>query len=327
MGESLDSGREVLRLEAAAILMQRDLLSESFCRAVELVLSCEGDVVLTGMGKSGIVAQKVSATLASTGTRSFFLHPAEAVHGDLGRLGARDLVVALSNSGSSGEIRKLIPAIKRIGATLVGITAGKDSSLARHSDCVLLLPGAPEACPVGLAPTTSTTAQLALGDALAMAVAKRRNFTREEYARYHPGGSLGRSLLRVREVMAGKDKAPPAAAGTITRDALVDAGGMGRRPGALPVVDGGGKLAGLLTDGDVRRHVLSDPGFIGKPIDEVMTRNPITVGEDDLAASAWRVMRERNFDELPVVDGEGRYRGLLDVQDLLRAGFEEGDKS
>jgi len=327
MDESLDYGREVLRLEAAAILMQRDLLDGSFARAVDLILGCEGDVVTTGMGKSGIIAQKISATLASTGTRSFFLHPAEAVHGDLGRLNANDLVIALSNSGSSEEIRRLIPAIKRIGATLVGVTAQRDSSLGRHSDCLVLLPGAPEACPVGLAPTTSTTVQIAVGDALAMAVAKCRNFTREEYARYHPGGSLGRSLLRVHEVMAGKDRVPAARVGTITRQALIDAGGMGRRPGALPVVDEEGRLRGLLTDGDVRRHVLAEPDFIGKPIEVVMTRDPIAVGADDLAAAAWRIMRDRNFDELPVVDTDGMYRGLLDIQDLLRAGFEEGERA
>ncbi|MHC4938209.1 MAG: KpsF/GutQ family sugar-phosphate isomerase [Planctomycetota bacterium] len=327
MDESIEYGREVLRLEAAAIDMQRELLGPSFVEAVGLVLACSGDVVLTGMGKSGIIAQKISATLASTGTRSFFLHPAEAIHGDLGRLDADDLVIALSNSGSSEEIRNLIPAIKRIGATLIGITAKEDSSLGRHSDCLLLLPGAPEACPVGLAPTTSTTVQLAVGDALAMTVAKRRNFTREEYARYHPGGALGRSLLRVHEVMVHKEAVPPAQLGASTRKALIDAGGLGRRPGALPIVDSDGKLAGLLTDGDVRRHVLVDPNFIEKPIDEVMTRNPISVKGDDLAASAWRVMRERNFDELPVIDSDGSYQGLLDVQDLLKAGFEEGEKS
>jgi len=327
MDGNIEYGREVLRLEAEAVSAQRDLIGESFSEAVELILRCEGDVVATGMGKSGIIAQKISATLASTGTRSFYLHPAEAAHGDLGRLTKADLVLALSNSGGAEEVRRLIPWIKQIGATLVGITAKTDSSLGRHSDCLLLLPGAPEACPVGLAPTTSTTAQLALGDALAMAVAKRRNFTRAEYAAYHPGGSLGRQLLRVREVMSSTETAAPAGIGTVTRRALIDAGGLGRRPGALPVIDKQGKVTGLLTDGDVRRQVLIDPAFIEKPIEEVMTSNPITIRADDLAASAWRIMRERNFDELPVVDDAGQYLGLLDVQDLLRAGFEEGDRS
>ena len=327
MDKNVQYGQEVLRLEAAAILMQHDLLGETFAEAVNLVLGCTGDVVLTGMGKSGIIAQKISATLASTGTRSFFLHPAEAIHGDLGRVDQSDLVIALSNSGASEEIRNLIPALKRIGATLVGFTSKEDSSLGRHSDCLLLLPGAPEACPVGLAPTTSTTAQLALGDALAMAVAKRRNFTREEYARYHPGGALGRSLLRVHEVMSQREKVPAAVTGTTTRQALIDAGGLGRRPGALPVVDDAGRLRGLLTDGDVRRHVLMEPDFIEQPIEDVMTANPITIEKDDLAARAWRVMTERNFDKIPVVDKGGMYCGLLDVTDLMRAGFAQGDKS
>jgi arabinose-5-phosphate isomerase len=317
MDGNIEYGREVLRLEAEAVSAQRDLIGESFSEAVELVLRCEGDVVATGMGKSGIIAQKISATLASTGTRSFYLHPAEAAHGDLGRLTKADLVLALSNSGGAEEVRRLIPWIKQIGATLVGITAKADSSLGRHSDCLLLLPGAPEACPVGLAPTTSTTAQLAIGDALAMAVAKRRNFTRAEYAAYHPGGSLGRQLLRVHEVMSSTETAPPATIGTVTREALIDAGGLGRRPGALPVVDDRGKVIGLLTDGDVRRQVLIDPAFIEKPLEQVMTQNPITIRADDLAASAWHIMRERNFDELPVVDDAGQYLGLLDVQDLL----------
>jgi len=326
MDGNIEYGREVLRLEAEAVRAQGDLIGASFSEAVERIVACSGDVVATGMGKSGLIAQKISATLASTGTRSFFLHPAEAVHGDLGRVTKDDLVLALSNSGAVEEIRRLIPSIKAIGATLVAITSQADSSLGRHCDCLLLLPAAPEACPVGLAPTTSTTTQLALGDALAMAVAKRRDFTREEYALYHPGGSLGRQLLRVSEVMSGKEKVPAARLGTITRQALIDAGGLGRRPGALPVIDTDGCIRGLLTDGDVRRQVLIDVAFIDKPLDEVMTRDPATARADDLAASAWRLMRERNFDELPVVDDEGHYIGLLDVQDLLKAGFEEADR-
>jgi arabinose-5-phosphate isomerase len=321
MREDIEYGREVIRLEAAAVAAVAALLDERFGRAVDLVLACEGHVVTTGMGKSGLIAQKISATLASTGTPSFFLHPAEAIHGDLGRVGLKDLVLAISNSGATEEVRRLIPSVKQIGATLVAITGNLESSLARHADCVLHLGARPEACPVGLAPTTSTAAQLALGDALAMAVAKRRNFSRENYALYHPGGELGRALLRVGELMRGPDEVPPARAGTVTRDALVEAGGLGRRPGALPIVDASGALRGLLTDGDVRRHLLRDPGFIQRPIDEVMTRSPLAVRADQLAAEAWRMMKEHNFDELPVVDAQGRYAGLLDVQDLLEAGF------
>jgi len=321
MHEDVSYGREVLRLEAAAVAALGEQLGDAFRQAVQMVLDCRGHVVTTGMGKSGLIAQKISATLASTGTPSFFLHPAEAIHGDLGRVAAQDLVLALSNSGTTEEIRRLIPGVKRIGAGLLAITAKADSSLARHADCVLLLGDAPEACPVGLAPTTSTTAQLALGDALAMTVAKRRDFSREDYALYHPGGALGRSLLRVHEIMRGADAVPAARAGTKTSDALVEAGGLGRRPGALPVVGADGRLAGLLTDGDVRRHLLKDRHFIDRPIDAVMTKRPIAVRSDELAATAWRLMKEHSFDELPVVDGDGLYVGLLDVQDLLAAGF------
>jgi arabinose-5-phosphate isomerase len=319
--EDIEFARQVIRLEAAAVAALEALLDERFARAVELVLGCKGHVVATGMGKSGLIAQKVSATLASTGTPSFFLHPAEAIHGDLGRVGPDDLVIALSNSGATDEVLRLVPGAKRLGAKLIAITRSPDSPLARHADCVLPLGAVPEACPVGLAPTTSTTAQLALGDALAMAVAKRRNFSREEYALYHPGGELGRSLLRVSELMRDAKEVAPARVGTVTREALVQAGGLGRRPGALPIVGPDGKLMGLLTDGDVRRHVLKDAGFIGRPIEDVMTRAPAAVRADQLAAEAWRVMKERNFDEMPVVDAEGRYLGLLDVQDLLEAGF------
>ena len=316
-------GREVLRLEAEALSALGPLLDERFVQAVDLVVACTGNVITTGMGKSGLIAQKISATLASTGTPSFHLHPAEALHGDLGRVGKSDVVIALSNSGQAEEIRRLVPEIKRLGAKLIGITRDPESSLGRHSDCILPLGALPEACPIGLAPTTSTTAQLALGDALAMTVAKRRNFTREEYARYHPGGALGRSLMRVHEVMSERESAPPARVGATTRDALVGTGGRGRRPGALAVVDADGALRGLLTDGDVRRLALGEDSFLDRPIDETMTADPLSIRSDALAAVAWNLMTENGFDELPVVDEGGRYLGLLDVQDLLRAGFQE----
>lgn len=322
--ETIAFGREVLRLEAEAVAAQAALLDHRFAQAVDLVLACEGQVVTTGMGKSGIVAQKISATLASTGTPSIYLHPAEAIHGDLGRVGRKDLVLALSRSGETEELKRMIPSVKEIGARLIAITGGPESVLASFCDCLLLLARAPEACPIGLAPTTSTTAQLALGDALAMAVSKRRNFSREAFARYHPGGALGRSLIKVHEVMRKRSDWPPASAGQITRAALLGAGGLGRRPGALVIVDADDRLAGLLTDGDIRRHVLKDPGFLDLLIEDVMTRRPKTVRGDQLAAEAWRTMNEFNFDEMPVVDATGRYLGLLDVQDLLEAGITQG---
>jgi arabinose-5-phosphate isomerase len=322
--DAIAFGREVLRLEAEAVAAQAALLDERFGQAVQLVLSCAGHVVTTGMGKSGIVAQKVSATLASTGTPSFYLHPAEAIHGDLGRVGRKDVVLAISRSGDTEELKRLIDPVKRFGARIIAITCEPESALARHADCLLLLARAPEACPIGLAPTTSTTAQLALGDALAMAVAKRRNFTREAFAAFHPGGALGRSLIHVAEVMRPRAEWAPATFGSSTREALVNAGGLGRRPGALVIVDGDDRVAGLLTDGDIRRAVLKDATFLDRPIEATMTRRPTTVRGDQLAAEAWRTMKERNFDELPVVDAAGRYLGLLDVQDLLEAGITQG---
>lgn len=320
--KDIDYGREVLRLEAQAVAAMGELLDERFTRAVAAVLECPGHVIATGMGKSGLIAQKISATLASTGTPSIFLHPAEAMHGDLGRVREEDLVLALSNSGEAEEMRRLIPSLVRIGARIVAMTGNVESTLARHADIVLWTGNLPEACPVQLAPTTSTTAQLAMGDALAMAVAKRRDFSRADYAAYHPGGALGRSLLKVADVLDGT-RGAPAAKGVTVRDALVGAGGLGRRPGALPVVGPNGNLRGILTDGDVRRHLLRDPGFVDRPIEEVMTKSPVFVRPDQLAAEAWHLMRERGFHELPVVDRSGRYIGLLEVRDLLVAGFTE----
>jgi arabinose-5-phosphate isomerase len=319
--DTIAFGREVLRLEAEAVTAQAGLLDGRFAQAVQLILGCEGHVVATGMGKSGIIAQKISATLASTGTPSFYLHPAEAILGDLGRVGRKDVVLAISRSGDTEELKRLITPIKKLNAKLIGITCEPESALAKHADCLLLLARAPEACPIGLAPTTSTTAQLALGDALAMAVSKRRNFRKEDFAAFHPGGALGRSLMKVSEVMRSRAEWPPAAIGTTTREALVDAGGLGRRPGALVIVDAEQRIAGLLTDGDIRRGVLKDGAFLDQPIERTMTKRPTTVRADQLAAEAWSTMKSRNFDEVPVVDAAGKYLGLLDVQDLLEAGI------
>ena len=323
MSDDLEYGREILSLEAEAIRGLRDILDERFAEAVQVIHDCKGQIVLTGMGKSGIIARKISATLASTGTRSIYLHPAEAIHGDLGRVTGDDVVIALSRSGETEEVRRLVPAVKQIGALIIALTSQENSTLAQHADCLLPLGQAPEACPLRLAPTTSTTAQLALGDALAMCVAKRRGFSREKYALYHPGGSLGRALLRVRDLMSGEEHWPAAPSGTTTRTALETSGGTGRRPGALAVVDGNGLLRGIFTDGDLRRHTLKDVAFLDLPIDEVMTADPKRVRDDQLAAEAWLVMKSDGLDELPVVDKDGRYIGLLDVQDLLAAGIAE----
>lgn len=321
MDQNIEYGRKVLRLESEVIAAQEPLLDERFGEAVEMVLACKGQVITTGMGKSGLIARKISATLASTGTRSIYLHPAEAVHGDLGRVHKDDLLLALSRSGDTDELRRLIPAAKRIGVPIIAVTAEPESVLARHADCLLAMARVPEACPLRLAPTTSTTVQLAVGDALAMAVSKRRNFTREDYAAVHPGGALGRALIKVKDIMKAKEDWPAVVAGGSVRQGLMDNGGVGRRPGALAVTDEQGKLLGLLTDGDVRRGTLVHADFLDRDLQTVMTQSPQSVRADQLAAEAWKTMRGHNFDELPVVDADGRYLGLLDIQDLLEAGL------
>lgn len=320
-GDHVDYGREVVRQEVRALEWIIQNLDQRFSRAVELILPCEGTVVLTGMGKAGIVAQKVSATLASTGTPSQFLHPAEAIHGDLGRVRPGDVVVALSNSGETEEIRRLINPIKRIGAPLVAITGRSDSTLAEHADIVLEIGKEFEACPIGLAPTTSTTAMLAIGDALAMTVSKARNFSREMFALFHPAGALGRRLLVVSEIMRKGDNHTVVSHSERCVDVLERINKTPGRPGAASVVDGSERLVGIITDGDiVRRLTTEDRDFLDEPVSTVMTPNPKKVKLDDLASEAYHIMQEKRVDQLPVVDDDGRAVGLIDVQDLLDLG-------
>lgn len=317
----LEHGREVIRQEARALLWITENLDERFARAVGMVLDCKGQIVLTGMGKAGLVAQKISATMASTGTPSQYLHPAEAIHGDLGRVRPGDLLVALSNSGETAEIGHLINPVKRIGALIIAITGNRDSSLAQHSDLVLEIGHEYEACPIGLAPTTSTTAMLAIGDAIAMTVARARRFTREEFVFYHPAGSLGRRLMRVEEIMRkGRFH-------TVVEENLLCCQVLDRinttpgRPGAASVVSEGGILAGFVTDGDiVRRLAAGNRDFLDQPVRGMMTRNPKVIHFNQLASKAYNIMQEKRLDQLPVVDDEGRPVGLIDVQDLLDLG-------
>src|SRR5438309_10553405 len=311
--------RGVVRAEAAAIEQLRSRIDGDFSEAVERILACSGRVVVTGMGKPGFIAQKISATFASTGTPSLFLHPAEALHGDLGRLVPGDLVVALSNSGETEEILRLLPALKRLGAPIIAVTGGQERSLADRADVVLEIGPVPEACPLGLAPTASTVALLAMGDALAMAVQHRRGFSPEQFASLHPGGALGRQLLRVRDVMRTGPRNPTVRSDTSLRET---AGVMTRtegRPGAASVVDGQGKLIGIFTDGDLRRLVQSGEVDFTRPVSAVMGKSPRVVGPDDLAIAAAAMLRDIQVDQLPVVDADGRPVGLLDIQDLLAA--------
>ena len=315
----VDYAREVIRAEAEALAQLPARLNGAFARAVEMVLACPGRVVVTGMGKPGFIAQKISATFASTGTPSLYLHPAEALHGDLGRLVPGDLVLALSNSGETDELLRLLPAIRRLGAPIVAMTSGTRNSLADRADVVLEIGPVPEACPLGLAPTASTVALLAIGDALAMAVQHRRGFSPEQFASLHPGGALGRQLLRVRDVMRTGSRNPTVRWDVSLRETAAVMTRTEGRPGAASVVDAQGKLIGIFTDGDLRRLVQRGEVDFARPVSAVMGKSPRTVSPDDLATSAAEMLRHSQVDQLPVVDDGGRPVGLLDVQDLLAA--------
>lgn len=320
MTEITDFGKTVLRQEAEGLRLLEGLLDASFEATVQAALHCTGHVVLTGIGKPWLIGQKISATLASTGTPSFALHPSEAVHGDLGRLRAVDLVIAISNSGESEEVTRLLPIVKRLGCTVVGMTSEPASSLGSHSDIVLRLPKAPEACPIGMAPSVSTTAMLALGDALSLAVMKARNFTREDYARFHPGGALGRSLMKVSEIMRPLQETAVVGVSATVADAL--AAITMQKTGAAFVVDMG-VLQGVFTDGDLRRHV-QDEELLSQPIVEVMTHPCLSIRDDKLAPEAIRTMRRASglvIGELPVVDAKGKILGHVALKDLVAMNF------
>ena len=294
-------------------------LDESFAEAVRWVLGCKGRVVVTGMGKPGFVAQKISATLASTGTPSLYVHPAEAAHGDLGRIAREDVVFALSNSGETEEILRLLPALKKIGARIVAVTRDQASPLARGADLVLAVGDVEEACPMGLAPTASTAVLLAVGDAIAMTVLANRQFDREEYALYHPGGKLGRGLMKVRELMRGVESNPVVREDQPLSAAVAVMTETPGRPGATAVVDAAGILVGIFTDGDLRRLVEHGQTDFARPVSTAMGRHPRTVRPEALVVDAARLLRQARIDQVPVVDSEGRPVGLLDVQDLLAA--------
>ncbi len=312
----LQAGRQVIQQEIDALRAMMDALGAEFERAVELIFACRGRVIVTGVGKAGIVGQKISATLASTGTPSHWLHAVEARHGDLGRVQTGDVVLALSNSGET-EVVQLLPALKKLNVPVIAITGSGASTLARFSEIVLDIGEIEEACPLGLAPSASTTAMIVMGDALALTIFAMRNWQPEDYAFYHPGGELGRRLIRVEEVMrAGADN--PVAACTVTvREALKVMSGH-KSAGAVSLVDEDGRLVGFFTDGDLRR-LLQDDGseVLDRPVSEVMTRDPRSIGAHHLAAEAYRMLRDFRIDQVPVVDAEGRPAGLLDVQDWL----------
>lgn len=318
----LAGARELLAAEARALSMLEKTLDGDFVSAVKRLAACEGRVITSGIGKAGIIARKIGATLASTGTPADFLHPAEALHGDLGRVTRHDVVLALSNSGTTEEILRLVGPLKDVGASLVAITADRESPLARHADVVLAYGQVTEVCPLGLAPTTSTTVMLALGDALAMEVLKLREFSTEEFARFHPGGNLGRSLMKVEEVMRQGESLPLVRSGATLAQAVETMTTTPGRPGSVLVVGSDGRFKGFYTDGDLRRCLLTaqETGnfdMMIRPIDDVMTIDPITIGPQELVADGLRMLRERQIDQLGVVDSAGKPVGLLDIQDLL----------
>jgi len=310
---------EALAAEIRALREVAERLdAEAVAQAADLIFACRGRVIVSGVGKAGLIGRKISATLASTGTPSHFLHAVEAIHGDLGRILEEDTVLLLSNSGET-EVVNLLPALKRVGARTIGITGDPRSTLARFCDVVIDIGRVQEACPLGLAPTASTTVMLALGDALALAVARRRNFNREDYALYHPGGELGRRLMPVERVMRTGSQCPAVTGDVSVRRALERMTHVEGRAGAVCVVDAEGRLAGIFTDGDLRRHLLEGADFLDGPIAAVMTSDPKRAVVGDLAAEAGRLMKEHRIDDLPVVGPDGRLQGIVDIQDLLEA--------
>jgi len=317
---SVPQGKRVLEIEARAIAGLIGRLDHRFTAAVDLLHDCAGKVVVAGMGKSGLIGQKIAATLASTGTPAFFLHPAEGIHGDLGMLARQDALLAISNSGETEEVLKLLPFVKRLGIAVIAFTGRPQSTLAKNSDVVLDVSVAEEACPMGLAPTASTTATLAMGDALAIAVLQKRGFKEEDFARFHPGGTLGRRLLlKVRDLMHEGEAVPRVSAKTSAHDAILEM--TGKKLGMTTVLDAKGRLLGILTDGDLRRILEKRVSLARATAGELATKRPKTVGPDELAAKALQIMEEFSITSLVVVEGKGRVAGVIHLHDLLKSGL------
>ena len=308
--------RKVLQTEAAAILALVDRLDDRFEQAVRLLVDCRGRVIVTGMGKSGIVCRKIAATLSSTGTPAQFLHPAEALHGDLGIVQSDDVILALSNSGETDELLRLLETIKRIGARLIAITGVAESTLGRAADVALDCHVSEEACPLNLVPTASTTAALALGDALAMTLLAAKGFRAEDFAHLHPGGRLGKRVRRVDQFMAAGDRLPVVRTDTRMRAALeiINA----KKLGMCCVVDAADRLAGIITDGDIRRHLDGATPLLDRTAADVMTRNPRTIRPDTLAAEALHVLEQNKITSVVVIDAEQKVIGVVHLHDLWR---------
>jgi arabinose-5-phosphate isomerase len=315
---ALDLARQVLNIEADAVRALVQRIDDNFYQALNLILACKGRVIVSGMGKSGHIARKIAATMSSTGTPAYFVHPGEASHGDLGMVTAQDVVIALSYSGESDELLTIVPAIKRQGAHLISLTGNPKSSLALAADVHLDGSVAQEACPMGLAPTASTTAALALGDALAVALLDAKGFGEEDFARSHPGGSLGRRLLtHVRDVMHADTRIPSVREGATLADAVLEISRKGL--GMTAIVDKDNHLLGIYTDGDLRRTLEKKVDFSTTPVSSLMSRNPRSIGPDAPAVDAVQLMEQYSISQLPVVDADNRVVGALNMLDLLKA--------
>lgn len=316
--EQIRYAREIILIESHALADLAARLSAEFCEAVDLLFRCRGNVIVTGIGKAGLIGQKIAATLASTGTRSHFLHPSEAMHGDLGRIHRDDVLLVLSQSGETQEVNQLLPSLHQFGVPIVAVTARSTSTLGRGATVVLELGPLKEACSLGLAPSTSTTAILAMGDALALVTSRMRNFGREDFARFHPGGSLGRQLSHVEDIMRPLAECRVAHDSLTVRDIYIEAYRPGRRAGAIILVNEQGRLTGLFTDSDLarlfehRRDTLLDG-----PIRDVMTASPRTVREGSRTMDAVAIMAERKISELPVVDSDDMPVGMIDITDVV----------
>lgn len=319
----IDFGRQIIRQQINELARVADALDTRFAQAVQTLLSLDTNsrIVVSGMGKAGYVGMKLSSTLASIGFPSFFLHPADAIHGDLGRLQRRDVVLILSHSGETDEVVRLLPRIKRFGASIISITSNATSSLGRHSDVVIETGRIPEAGPLGLAPTTSTTVMLSLADALAMTLLERKGISREEYAAFHPGGDLGRSLMLVSEIMRTGMHICVVHEDTINLKALHEITVTEGRPGCAAVINDAGEIQGVFTDGDLRRCLEREPDFLQKTIGAVCSRTPITIRSDQLAQEACRIIQERKVNQLFVLDQSSKPIGMVHIQDLLAHGM------
>lgn len=316
--EQLRAAREIVRREAAGVWKVSYRLNSSFCEAIHLLFACRGSAIITGMGKAGLIGQKIAATLSSTGTPAHFLHPAEAFHGDLGRVHAHDVVVMLTQSGETAEVTQLLPSLREFGVPLIAITSARTSSVGRTADVVIELGELEEVCSLGLAPSTSTTAMLAVGDALALVLSKMRNFQADDFARFHPGGALGRKLGKVDDIMRPLADCRYASESLSVREVIVKCTKPGRRSGAIMLTDKAGRLTGLFTDSDLARlFEKRDESALDRPMCTVMVNHPTTVSSGTRVGDAVALLAQRKFSELPVVDKKGRPIGLVDVTDVL----------